>query len=254
MRLCYVCAALLLPAAPLVAQATADGQGAMVELHASLRSGVRAKLEDVRTEMCAVLAELKGGRGRNRNGGSRSAHARPPFTSLATKVRRSCVVAHAAPQYVPRMSTTLSRRPAVEKSQPIREPLLRTRRLSKVNERGTVPVHALHEVNLDVAQGELLVVMGNSGSGKSALLYVLSGLERSSEGEIHFDGRRIDHMDETECSVLRRQGIGFVFQAINLIPHLTLFENAVRDVLASRRSWSRRARRGASVWTFERRS
>jgi putative ABC transport system ATP-binding protein len=56
---------------------------------------------------------------------------------------------------------------------------------------------------------------------------VLAGLEQASGGEIHFDHQRIDQMDETALSMLRREDIGFVFQAINLIPHLTLFENVV---------------------------
>ncbi len=117
--------------------------------------------------------------------------------------------------------------PARADTQPRPAHLVHTRQLSKVYESGTAPVHALRDVNLDVEQGELLVLMGSSGSGKSTLLYVLSGLEQATDGEIHFDGQRIDRMDETALSMLRREGIGFVFQAINLIPHLTLFENVV---------------------------
>lgn len=107
------------------------------------------------------------------------------------------------------------------------EPLVRTRQLSKSYVTDAAPVYALREVDLEVQPGELLVLMGSSGSGKSTLLYLISGLEQASAGEIHFAGQRIDQMDETELSVLRREGIGFVFQAINLIPHLTLFENVV---------------------------
>lgn len=105
--------------------------------------------------------------------------------------------------------------------------LLTTRKLGKTYQVDAVPVPSLAGVDLAVAAGELVVLMGSSGSGKSTLLYLLSGLERPSEGEIDFDGQRIDRMDETELSLLRRAGIGFVFQAINLIPHLTLFENVV---------------------------
>ena len=106
-------------------------------------------------------------------------------------------------------------------------PLIRTVRLTKGYHRNAVPVFALREVDLEVQAGELLVLMGSSGSGKSTLLYLLSGLERATEGEIHFADQRVDRMDETALSLLRRTGIGFVFQAINLIPHLTLFENVV---------------------------
>lgn len=106
-------------------------------------------------------------------------------------------------------------------------PLIQTRRLTKSYQSAAAPVFGLREVDLEVEPGELLVLMGSSGSGKSTLLYLISGLERASEGEIHFGDQRIDGMTETELSLLRRTGIGFVFQAINLIPHLSLFENVV---------------------------
>jgi len=106
-------------------------------------------------------------------------------------------------------------------------PLVHTRRLTKSYHGAAAPVFGLREVDLAVEPGELLVLMGSSGSGKSTLLYLISGLERATEGEIHFGDQRIDTMSETELSLLRRTGIGFVFQAINLIPHLSLFENVV---------------------------
>lgn len=105
--------------------------------------------------------------------------------------------------------------------------LLETRRVGKTYQVDAAPVPSLDEVSLTIAAGELVVLMGSSGSGKSTLLYLLSGLERPTSGELWFDGRRIDTLSETELSLLRRSGIGFVFQAINLIPHLTLFENVV---------------------------
>ena len=87
--------------------------------------------------------------------------------------------------------------------------------------------NAVDDLSIKIEEGEFTVLMGSSGSGKSTLLYVLSGLEQSSTGGIHFAGQRIDALSETELSLLRRTGIGFVFQAINLVPHLTLFENVV---------------------------
>jgi putative ABC transport system ATP-binding protein len=92
---------------------------------------------------------------------------------------------------------------------------------------GSAEVHALRNVDLEVREGEFTVLMGSSGSGKSTLLYLVSGLERATAGEIDFGGERVDLMDETELSLLRRRGLGFVFQAINLVPHLTLLENLV---------------------------
>jgi putative ABC transport system ATP-binding protein len=107
------------------------------------------------------------------------------------------------------------------------EALIRTQGLGKSYLSDSNEVHALRGVDLSVEEGELVVLMGSSGSGKSTLLYLLSGLESVTTGEIHFAGQRIDTMDETELSMLRRTGIGFVFQAINLVPHLSIFENVV---------------------------
>ena len=106
-------------------------------------------------------------------------------------------------------------------------PIIRTQGVSKSYHLDGTEVHALRAVDLEVAPGELVALMGSSGSGKSTLLYLISGLERSTGGEIHFENGRIDTMDEAALSRLRRTGIGFVFQAINLIPHLTLLENVV---------------------------
>ena len=113
-------------------------------------------------------------------------------------------------------------------SEPRNETLISTRKLGKTySGTGSAEVHALRNIDLEILEGEFTVLMGSSGSGKSTLLYLLSGLERSSSGEISFAGERVDLMDETELSLLRRGGIGFVFQAILLVPHLTLLENIV---------------------------
>jgi len=105
--------------------------------------------------------------------------------------------------------------------------LITTRGLCKTYSTGAGAVRALHDVDLEIAEGELTVVMGSSGSGKSTLLYLLSGLERPTSGEIELAGERIEALDETALALLRRTGVGFVFQAINLVPHLTLIENVI---------------------------
>ncbi|HJN53433.1 MAG: ABC transporter ATP-binding protein [Pseudomonadales bacterium] len=106
-------------------------------------------------------------------------------------------------------------------------PLIQTKHLDKSYSSDSTQVQVLSKVELDIQEGEFVVLMGSSGSGKSTLLYLLSGLERISSGEIVFADQRIDTMDETALSLLRRTGIGFIFQAINMVPHLTLFENIV---------------------------
>jgi putative ABC transport system ATP-binding protein len=105
--------------------------------------------------------------------------------------------------------------------------LIQTKALRKRYESSAGTVDALHDVDLEVREGDITVLMGSSGSGKSTLLYLLSGLERVSAGEIHFGGERLDTKNEAELSIVRRTGIGFVFQAINLVPHLSLLENIV---------------------------
>ena len=81
--------------------------------------------------------------------------------------------------------------------------------------------------------GEILAVMGPSGSGKSTLLHCLAGILVPDSGEIHFDGRRVDTMAETERSSLRRDRFGFVFQFGQLVPELTAEENVALPLLLS---------------------
>lgn len=95
--------------------------------------------------------------------------------------------------------------------------------------------HAVRNVSLEIAAGGFTVIMGSSGHGKSTLLYLLSGLDSPSAGEVFFDGERLDVKGERAMAAVRRRGMGFVFQAINLVPTLTLFENvALPGYLASR--------------------
>ena len=104
-------------------------------------------------------------------------------------------------------------------------PLLRTRALEMEYGQGAGLVRALDAVELSVAAGETVAVMGPSGSGKSTLLHLLGGLERPSSGEVWVDGRRIDRLSEKALARLRRGAIGFVFQAFHLMEELTAVEN-----------------------------
>jgi putative ABC transport system ATP-binding protein len=86
-------------------------------------------------------------------------------------------------------------------------------------------VHALRAVDLSLAEGEYVAVMGPSGSGKSTLLNILGLLDRPDSGTYRLDGVETTTLDEEERARLRRERIGFVFQAFHLIPRLTAFEN-----------------------------
>jgi len=88
-----------------------------------------------------------------------------------------------------------------------------------------VEVVALDDINLAIAQGEFVVISGPSGSGKTTLLNIIGGLDIPSHGEIVLDGKRLTGLPESKLSQIRRDHIGFVFQAYNLLPVLTAREN-----------------------------
>src|SRR5919199_1108812 len=90
---------------------------------------------------------------------------------------------------------------------------------------GEAAVRALCTVSLDVAHGEFLAVMGPSGSGKSTLMHLLAGLDRPTEGNVYIEGQNVTKMKDKELTMLRRQRVGFIFQAFNLIPQLSAEEN-----------------------------
>ena len=108
--------------------------------------------------------------------------------------------------------------------------VLQTRGLEKVYGTGEARVRALDGVDLDVEQGEFVAVVGTSGSGKSTLLHMLGGLDRPTAGTVTVDGRNIFALSDEALTVFRRRKIGFVFQAYNLVPVLSVWENIVLPV------------------------
>ncbi len=91
---------------------------------------------------------------------------------------------------------------------------------------GGTTVRALDGVSLEIEPRTFTVVMGPSGSGKSSLLYLLGGLDRSTSGEISIGGERLDQMDENALALFRRRTMGFIFQSYNLITSMNALENA----------------------------
>ena len=108
--------------------------------------------------------------------------------------------------------------------------VLQTRGLKKVYGTGEARVRALDGVDLDVEQGEFVAVVGTSGLGKSTLLHMLGGLDRPTAGTVTVDGRNIFALSDEALTVFRRRKIGFVFQAYNLVPVLSVWENIVLPV------------------------
>jgi len=104
-------------------------------------------------------------------------------------------------------------------------PILEARDVTKRYELGRTTVEALRGVSLAVAPGEFVALMGPSGSGKSTLLQLLGGLDQPTSGSIVFEGNDISHLSDAQATKLRRERTGFVFQAFNLIPLLSVREN-----------------------------
>lgn len=97
--------------------------------------------------------------------------------------------------------------------------------MTKVYRMGEVEVHALRGVDLDLYQGEFVVLLGPSGSGKSTLLNILGGLDVPTSGSVHYRDHNLMAEDDTALTRYRREHVGFVFQFYNLIPSLTAREN-----------------------------
>ncbi len=130
-------------------------------------------------------------------------------------------------------------------SDTVNQSMLRARGLRKEYGREASLVRAVDGVDIDVPAGETLAVMGPSGCGKSTLLHLLGGLDRPSAGEIWLAGQRIDQMSERGMAALRRNAVGFVFQAFHLMDELTAVENVELPALLAGRS-PRASRRRAS--------
>ena len=113
----------------------------------------------------------------------------------------------------------------VEGSDEAPEVVFRARGLTKTYRMGEVEVAALRAVDLDLYQGEFVVILGPSGGGKSTLLNILGGLDTPTSGEVAFRDHLLTGADENELTLFRRDHVGFVFQFYNLIPSLTALEN-----------------------------
>lgn len=105
------------------------------------------------------------------------------------------------------------------------QPIIRVQGLTKVYRVGEVDVHALRGVDLDVAAGEFVAIVGASGSGKSTLFHILGGLTPPTAGTVEIAGKNLAYMTSHERTELRKTTVGFVFQKYNLLPTLTAEDN-----------------------------
>lgn len=105
------------------------------------------------------------------------------------------------------------------------EPVLAVRGLAKSYHDGRTEHAVLQDLELEVARGECLALLGRSGSGKSTLLNLLAGIDRPDRGEVRILGENVSHLTEPALTLFRRRHIGFIYQFFNLVPTLTVAEN-----------------------------
>src|SRR4051812_44658261 len=113
------------------------------------------------------------------------------------------------------------------------ETIIKAAGVQKTYDTGTVKVHALRGVSLDIKRGEMAAIMGPSGCGKTTLLNCLAGLDAIDNGEILIDGISLHDMNDRQKTTLRAKKMGFVFQFYNLLPVLSALENVELPMLVS---------------------
>ena len=125
--------------------------------------------------------------------------------------------------------------------------LVRVRDVIKTFTRGGERIEVLQGLNVEVARGEFLALMGPSGSGKSTLLNLIGGLDRPSAGVVEVEGVRIDQLSESKLAAWRARHVGFVFQMYNLLPALTAERNVELPLLLTPLSRARRRQQVATA-------
>jgi lipoprotein-releasing system ATP-binding protein len=134
--------------------------------------------------------------------------------------------------------------------------MLKVQNLHKAYRRHATVVPVLAGVDLEVAAGEFLSIIGASGSGKSTLLHLLGTLDRPDSGSIYLDGQRIDDLPPRQRDRLRNQKFGFIFQFYHLLPELTALENVLTPAMVGYSLcgywWSRRELRRRAIGLLER--
>ena len=111
--------------------------------------------------------------------------------------------------------------------------MIRLNAITRTFQMGDQTVHALNGINLAIASGEYVSIMGPSGSGKSTLLNIIGLLDRPDSGRYELDGRLVTDLSENEQAHIRREKIGFVFQSFHLVPRLTAAENIELPLILS---------------------
>lgn len=109
--------------------------------------------------------------------------------------------------------------------------VIRIKNVKKIYQMGKEHIQAVNGISLNIRQGEVCCLLGKSGSGKSTLLNLIAGLEKPSSGEIIFNKKHIERMNEDQLADFRQKYVGFVFQSYNLLPTLTAMENVTLPLI-----------------------
>ena len=125
--------------------------------------------------------------------------------------------------------------------------MISIKNLNKIYKSGSVEVHALKDVNIEINYGEFIAIMGHSGSGKSTLMNILGCLDRPTSGKYLLDGIEIDKQSADELSLIRNKKIGFVFQAFNLIPRTSVLSNVELPMIYAKVKGNQRKKRALEL-------
>lgn len=125
--------------------------------------------------------------------------------------------------------------------------MISIKNLNKIYKTGSVEVHALKDVNIEINYGEFIAIMGHSGSGKSTLMNILGCLDRPTTGQYLLDGIEIDKQSADELSLVRNKKIGFIFQAFNLIPRTNVLRNVELPMIYAKVKGNQRKERALEL-------
>lgn len=125
--------------------------------------------------------------------------------------------------------------------------MIKLENVSKTYYMGGEPINALSNINLIVAEGEMVAVIGPSGSGKSTLLHIIGGLDSPTSGEVTINGQKLSNSSDTELAHYRNRSVGFVFQTFNLHPTYNALENVAMPLIFSKVPPTERLKRASEV-------
>lgn len=125
--------------------------------------------------------------------------------------------------------------------------MIQLRNVHKEYHMGHDTIYALNNINLNIAQGEFISIIGPSGSGKSTLMHIIGGLDRPTQGQVTVDDQDISSLSDARLSKYRNTQVGFVFQSFNLQPSMTVLENVALPLVFARLSRKERIKKAREV-------